>query len=106
MTKLNKFLIVIFAAMIVLPGLCATRKQSAVNAGTKVTASVEFQSLPCQEKYDACMDAGCILDNDSGGRCQCSNKIKELNAALKQIQKDYAKAEKLNSDDVSFTPLA
>ena len=106
MTKLNKFLIVIFAAMIVLPGLCATRKQSAVNAGTKVTASVEFQSLPCQEKYDACMDAGCILDNDSGGRCQCSNKIKELNAALKQIQKDYAKAEKLNSVGVEKAGLS
>ena len=76
-------------------GACgATRsgaKQNAIDLGTKVEAAVEMKSSSCTEKYTACMDAGCMIDNDSGGRCQCSNKIKELNNQFNKIRaKDYA----------------
>lgn len=104
--KITKIFFSIFLmTMFMLPGVCATRKQSAVNAGTKVAGAIESKSSPCQEKYDACMDMGCVLDNDSGGRCQCSNKIKELNEQLKQIQQDYAQSEKLNTLGVEKVKL-
>jgi hypothetical protein len=75
-------------------------KQSVTNVGTKVEESRSTKSSPCQEKYDACMDAGCIVDNDSGGRCQCSNQIKDLNAQLKQIEKDFKKSVDLSNDTI------
>ena len=66
-------------------------KKTAIDLGTKVEAAVEMKSSSCSEKYAACMDAGCMIDNDSGGRCQCSNKIKELNNQFNKIRaKDYA----------------
>ena len=65
-------------------------KKGAIDLGTKVEAVVEMKSSSCTEKYTACMDAGCMIDNDSGGRCQCSNKIKELDAKFSEIRKkDY-----------------
>jgi hypothetical protein len=96
MKRTFRFLSIIFAIIFVMPSIAAPRtvaraatKQSVVNVGTKVSASTATTSSPCQEKYDACMDAGCIIDNDSGGRCQCSNQIKNLNEQLKQIEKDF-----------------
>ena len=62
-------------------------KKSAVDFGTKVEAAVEMKSNSCTEKYTACMDAGCVIDNESGGRCQCSNKIKNLNAEFEKLKK-------------------
>ena len=71
------------------PGFAATR-QSVISNGTKVaTSSATTKSNPCQEKYNACMDTGCMLDNEFGGRCQCSNQVKDLNQQLKQIEKDF-----------------
>jgi len=69
------------------------KKQNAIDLGTKIEAALEIKSSSCTEKYTACMDAGCMIDNDSGGRCQCSNKIKELNDQFNKIRaKDYATA--------------
>ena len=96
MKRTVKFLLILFAIMIVLPSGAAQRtvaraaaKQNVVNVGTKVAAATETKSSPCQQKYDACMDTGCMDDNDSGGRCLCSNQIKDLNQQLKQIEKDF-----------------
>lgn len=95
MKKILKFLSVLFAIIFMMPAMCATRtavKQDAVNVGTKIESAKAISQTPCEEKYNSCMDAGCIIDNDSGGRCQCSNQIKDLNAQLKQIEKDFKTA--------------
>lgn len=65
----------------------ATKK--AISMGTKVAAATENTviSQECQNAYYGCMDAFCMLDNASGGRCQCNDKITELDTILEQIMK-------------------
>nr|MBQ0091490.1 hypothetical protein [Candidatus Enterousia merdequi] len=106
MKQIYKFLSVVFALVFVMPAFSAQRtvaraaaKQNVVNVGKKVSESTATSS-DCQTKYDACMDAGCIIDNDSGGRCQCSNQIKDLNIQLKQIEKDVKASMDLATDTV------
>ena len=100
MKKTFRFLSLFVVWCIVMPlGDCVAArtaiKQNAIDVGTKVASATEMQSSSCIEKYTACMDAGCIIDNDSGGRCQCSNQFKELNNRFNKIRaKDYA-SEKL-----------
>ena len=107
MKGIVKFLSIIFAIMMVLPSGAAQKtvaraaaKQNVVNVGTKVAAATETKSSPCQQKYDACMDSGCMDDNDSGGRCLCSNQIKDLNQQLKQIEKDFKTSVDLETNAV------
>jgi len=63
--------------------------QKALNTGTKVATATENTSVPkeCQDAFFGCMDAFCILDNASGGRCQCSDRITELDQVLEDILK-------------------
>ena len=90
MKKCIRFLSILVCVLMPLCVDGATRsavKKSAIDLGTKVDAAVEMKSSSCSEKYAACMDAGCVIDNDSGGRCQCSNKIKDLNAEFEKLRK-------------------
>lgn len=100
-----KAFVKIFIAFIcmanVMPGFAArttVARQNVINVGTSVAESSATTSSSCQEKYDACMDAGCMIDNASGGRCQCSNQIKDLNEQLKQIEKDFKTSVDLQND--------
>ena len=68
-------------------GARGTVKKNAIDFGTKVEATIEMKSSSCTEKYAVCMDAGCVIDNDSGGRCQCSNRIKDLNKEFAKLRK-------------------
>lgn len=65
----------------------ATITQKVVAPGTKVTAAAEntIVNATCREKYNGCMDTFCMIDNTSGGRCMCSDRITELNDALTKI---------------------
>ncbi len=68
-----------------------TKKQAAIQSGTKVRAKVEVSGLYDQACYDAfygCMDQFCIADNESGGSCACS----DLNAGY---EKELAKIKDL-----------
>ena len=62
-------------------------KTSVVGMGTKVAAATAntLVDSECQESYFGCMDAFCIVENVSGGRCQCSNKHIQLSTKLKEI---------------------
>ena len=67
----------------------AGKKQKAINMGTKVeeaTANTTV-SQECQDAYNGCMDSFCMLDNISGGRCQCSDRHAELEQVLADIMK-------------------
>ncbi len=63
--------------------------QKVINTGTKVATATANTNVPqeCQEGFFGCMDAFCMLDNASGGRCQCSDRIVELDKALEDILK-------------------
>ena len=66
----------------------AATTQKVLNAGTSVQAANEniVVSADCRQKYYGCMDSFCMLDNDSGGRCICSDRNAELDAILDKIQ--------------------
>ncbi len=63
--------------------------QKVINLGTKVQSATEntVVSQECQDAYYGCMDAFCMLDNTSGGRCQCSDRNKDLDLVLEEIMK-------------------
>lgn len=63
--------------------------QKVIATGTKVAAAARNVVVDeeCQQKFDGCMDAFCMLDNASGGRCMCSNKNAEYDAILAEIEK-------------------
>ncbi len=63
--------------------------QKVIGSGTKVAAAAKnvVVNEECQQKYEGCMDAFCMMDNASGGRCMCSNKNAEYDAILAEIEK-------------------
>ena len=67
----------------------ATPTQKVINSGTKIAAATQNTVVneECQNKYFGCMDAFCMLDNTSGGRCLCSNRNAELDTVLDEIEK-------------------
>ncbi|MBR2286287.1 MAG: hypothetical protein IJ866_02430 [Alphaproteobacteria bacterium] len=67
----------------------AVTSQKVINSGTKVAGAVANTAVneQCQNKYYGCMDAFCMLDNTSGGRCVCSNRNAELDEVLAEIEK-------------------
>ena len=67
----------------------ATPTQKVINSGTKIAAATQNTAVneECQNKYFGCMDAFCMLDNTSGGRCLCSNRNAELDTVLNEIEK-------------------
>ena len=67
----------------------AATTQKVVGTGTKVSGAAKniVVSEECQAKYEGCMDAFCMIDNDSGGRCVCSDKNAELDAIFAEIEK-------------------
>ena len=83
------FAVVLMAVVFVPQNLWGAKvaRTSVVSMGTKVAAATSntLVDSECQESYFGCMDAFCIVENVSGGRCQCSNKHIALSARLKEI---------------------
>ena len=63
--------------------------QKVVNSGTKVAAATKTSLLDkdCEESFFGCLDAFCVVENVSGGRCVCSNRHADLSAQLDEIIK-------------------
>lgn len=70
-------------------GARAAATQKAIKVGTKVAVAVENTTISteCQNAYYGCMDAFCMMDNAAGGRCQCNDRITELDTVLAEIMK-------------------
>ena len=80
-----------------------TKKQSALQAGTKVRAKVEATGVydeECYNKYFGCMDQFCIADNENGGTCSCSDDAAKYEEQLESIKKTIAEAERISTEEV------
>ena len=81
----------------------AAKKQSALQSGTKVRAKVEAKGLydeKCYEAYYSCMDQFCIVDNEMGGSCNCSDDIAKYETSLDEIKKMLEEAERIKTEEV------
>ena len=100
------FMFVVTAAVVV-PGWSAVTqsasKQSAIQSGTKVRAKTAASGLYSDECYDAyygCMDQFCILDNEDGGSCACSDKNAGYQTRLEKIKDTLVEADRLKTEEV------
>ena len=77
------FILVNFSANAVLK----TRSVMGDGNNTKIAVATKniLVSDDCAQPYNACMDAFCMDDNLSGGRCVCSADIKKYDEILAQI---------------------
>ena len=89
---MRKMFLAFFAVLFAMQsGVFAARstvaKQDAFNSGTKINESGvnSLVDAECSDSYFGCMDAFCIVDNVSGGRCQCSNKHIDLSNNVKLL---------------------
>ncbi len=67
----------------------AGTKQNVVQTGVGVSAATTNTTVSdeCRTKYYGCMDSFCMLENDTGGRCRCSDKKADLDNVLVEIEK-------------------
>ncbi|MDR1360768.1 MAG: hypothetical protein LBJ18_00445 [Rickettsiales bacterium] len=67
----------------------AGQMQSVKSNGTTIAGATKNTAVSeqCKEKYYGCMDSFCMVENDNGGRCVCSNRKAELDTALAEIEK-------------------
>lgn len=81
----------------------SSKKQSAIQVGTKVRAKVEATGIydeECYNKYFGCMDQFCIADNENGGTCMCSDDAAKYDEQLESIKKTLAEAERIGTEEV------
>lgn len=111
MKRLLKYSLVFgLASLFVLPidGMAATtktktKKQSAIQVGTKVRTKVEATGVydeDCYNKYFGCMDQFCIADNENGGSCMCSDDAAKYDEQLESIRKMLVEAERISIEEV------
>ena len=97
------FVSVLFGAGDVMAAAKSAKKQSAIQFGTKVRTKVEAKGIydqECYDKYYSCMDQFCIVDNELGGSCNCSDDIVQYESALEEIKKMVAEAERISTEEV------
>ena len=59
----------------------------------------------CRAAYRECMDDFCLLDESEGGRCSCSDNIKQSKSLIQEIQKIQLAAEKQYTEGVEREKL-
>ena len=80
-----------------------TKKQSAIQGGTKVRTKTEAAGIydqDCYDKYYSCMDQFCIADNEDGGSCSCSDDSLALESELDRIKQMLSEAERISTEEV------
>ena len=75
----------------------AATTRKVVGPGTKVASATEntVTDDACRAKYNGCMDTFCMVDNETGGRCICNNKIFDLDKILAEIEQQDLQSYKL-----------
>jgi hypothetical protein len=84
-------------------GAAVVKRQSVINAGTTIAARGSAEGLyskECHDTYTSCMDQFCTLENDSGGRCQCSDDYKVFADQMAAFDKQDLQAETLRTIEI------
>ncbi len=63
-------------------------------------ADKKMDGEECRDAYRECMDEFCMLDESEGGRCSCSDRIKQSKSLIQEIQKIQQEAETLYTEGV------
>ena len=77
------------------------KKQTAIQGGTKVRTKTEASGLynqECYDKYYSCMDQFCIMDNEDGGSCACSDDSIALQEEVQKIKNMLSDAERIKME--------
>ena len=85
-----------------------TPAESAVDAEPEPVASESAEAIvaanvgpdECRAAYRECMDDFCLLDESEGGRCSCSDNIKQSKSLIQEIQEIELAAEKQFTEGV------
>lgn len=85
----------------------AGAKQKVINMGTKIAGATTNTTVDqeCQNAFFGCMDSFCMLDNISGGRCQCSDKNAEHETLLAAIMEMDEQSQVLQTEGVSLLKM-
>lgn len=79
------------------------KRQAAINLGTKVRGKTDAKGVydqACFDAYYGCMDQFCIVDNEIGGSCNCSNEVLQYETALSEVKKMLEEAERIRTEEV------
>nr|MBQ0091491.1 hypothetical protein [Candidatus Enterousia merdequi] len=106
----KKVIVFLMLALVFQSGLYAASKsgkQQDVFGGTKITeaGTNSLVDSECSDSYFSCMDAFCVVDNVSGGRCQCSNKHIELSKQFDELLAKDEQAESMAQYGADFVKL-
>ncbi len=82
-------------------------KQNVVQANVGVAAANVNTTVSedCKNKYYGCMDSFCMLDNENGGRCLCSDKKSDLDSVLAEIENIDAQSRNMATTGVERIDL-
>ena len=77
------------------------------DSGANKDKSVENDdgSSVCRDAYRECMDSFCLLDENQGERCACSDNINRAKTKLKEVLDIQAEADKLFTEGVEREQL-
>lgn len=96
-------LVTVFCGSVDVLAAKTTKRQAAINLGTKVRGKTDAKGVYNQECYDAyygCMDQFCIVDNEIGGSCNCSNDVLKYETELNEVKKMLEEAERIRTEEV------
>lgn len=80
-----------------------TTKQAAIQKGTSVRVATEAKGVYDQECFDiyyGCMDQFCMSENESGGRCMCSDAGAAFDKRYEEILVKLDEAERVSTVEV------
>jgi hypothetical protein len=81
----------------------AVKRTSVMNSGTTIAgkgAPVGLYSDECKTYYDECLNQFCMLDNEDGGRCACSDDYEKYETQRAAIKTQLANANVLSTLEV------
>lgn len=78
---------------------------TAPTASNNTVAAPADVAVDCREKYRACMDEFCLLDESEGYRCACSSNIEKSKSLINEIMQIQEDADKLYTEGVEREQL-
>jgi len=78
----------------------ADEEDDGLSDSAEVIVAANVGPDECRAAYRECMDEFCLLDESEGGRCSCSDNIKQSKSLIQEIQEIQLAAEKQYTEGV------